>query len=75
VKCWTFWLLNVKDWKVVGPRLCLECEFFIMLCTKLLSTFSSSTLLKEEFWGLSFKEHRVYGMDIPRSLHFRVDMK
>jgi len=32
-------------------------------------------LLKEKFWGLSFEEHKVYGMDIPRRLHVRGDMK
>jgi len=33
------------------------------------------TLLKEEFWGLSFEEHITYGMDIPRRLHVKVNMK
>jgi hypothetical protein len=32
-------------------------------------------LLKEEFWGLSFEKHKTYGMDIPKKLHMRVDMK
>jgi hypothetical protein len=32
-------------------------------------------LLKEEFWGLSFEECKAYGMDIPRRLHVRADMK
>ncbi len=27
-----------------------------------------TTLLKQEFWGLSFKECKVYGMDIPKRL-------
>jgi hypothetical protein len=32
-------------------------------------------LLKEEFWGLSFENHIAYGMDIPRRLHMKGDMK
>jgi len=32
-------------------------------------------LLKEEFWGLSFEERKTYGMEIPKRLHVRVDMK
>jgi hypothetical protein len=28
-------------------------------------------LLREKFWGLSFEERKVYGMDIPRRLHVR----
>jgi hypothetical protein len=32
-------------------------------------------LLKEKFWDLSFEEHKVYGMDIPRRLHVKGDMK
>jgi len=31
--------------------------------------------LKKEFWGLSFEECKVYGIDIPRRLHVRIDMK
>ncbi len=30
--------------------------------------------LKEEFWGLSFEECKVYGMDILRRLHVRAYM-
>jgi hypothetical protein len=33
------------------------------------------TLLREQLWGLSFEEHKVYGMDIPITLHVRGDMK
>jgi hypothetical protein len=32
-------------------------------------------LLKKEFWGLFCEEHKAYGMDIPRRLHVRGDMK
>jgi hypothetical protein len=32
-------------------------------------------LLREKFWGLSFEEHKAYGMDIPRTLHVRANMK
>jgi hypothetical protein len=32
-------------------------------------------LLRKEFWGMSFEEHRAYGMDIPRRLHVRIDIK
>jgi hypothetical protein len=32
-------------------------------------------MLREEFWGFSFEERRTYGMDIPRKLHVRRDMK
>jgi hypothetical protein len=32
-------------------------------------------LLKEEFWGLFFEEHKTYGMDIPRRLHVSGNMK
>jgi hypothetical protein len=32
------------------------------------------TLLKEEFWGLSFEESRACGMDIPKRLHMRRDI-
>jgi len=32
-------------------------------------------LLKEEFWDLSFEECKMYGMDIPRRLHVRENMK
>jgi hypothetical protein len=32
-------------------------------------------LLREEFWGLFFEERRVYGMDIPRRLHVRANIK
>jgi hypothetical protein len=32
-------------------------------------------LLKEEFWGLFFEEHKTYGMDIPKRLHVSGDMK
>jgi hypothetical protein len=32
-------------------------------------------LLREEFWGLSFERCKSYGMDIPRRLHVRGDMK
>jgi hypothetical protein len=32
-------------------------------------------LLKEEFWSLSFEDHRAYGMDIPRKLHVKGDIK
>jgi hypothetical protein len=32
-------------------------------------------LLREEFWGLSFEEHKAYGMDILRRLHVKGDMK
>jgi hypothetical protein len=34
-----------------------------------------TTLLREEFWVLSFEEHKMYGMDIPRRLHVKIDMK
>jgi hypothetical protein len=30
-----------------------------------------NTLLKQEFWSLSFEDHRAYGLDIPRRLHTR----
>jgi hypothetical protein len=30
-----------------------------------------NTLLKQEFWSLSFEDHRAYGLDIPRWLHTR----
>jgi len=33
------------------------------------------TLLREEFWGMSFEERRMYGMDILRKLHVKVDIK
>jgi hypothetical protein len=32
-------------------------------------------LIKKEFWGLSFENHKTYGMDIPRKLHVKGDMK
>jgi len=32
-------------------------------------------LLKEDIWGLSFEDHKMYGMDIPRRLHVKLDMK
>jgi hypothetical protein len=32
------------------------------------------TLLREEFYGMSFEEHRTYGMDIPRKFHVKVDI-
>ncbi len=32
-------------------------------------------LLREEFWGLSFENHKADGMDIPSRLHVRGDMK
>jgi hypothetical protein len=28
-------------------------------------------LLRQEFWSLSFEDHRTYGLDIPRRLHMR----
>jgi len=28
-------------------------------------------LLKQKFWSLSSKDHRTYGLDIPRRLHTR----
>jgi hypothetical protein len=34
-----------------------------------------TTLLKKKFWGLSFEECRMYGMDILRRLHVRGNMK
>ncbi len=33
------------------------------------------TLLRETFWGLSFEKHRAYGMDIPKRLHMRGNIK
>jgi hypothetical protein len=36
--------------------------------------FHEKTLI-EEFWGLSFEDCRTYGMDIPRRLHVKRDMK
>jgi hypothetical protein len=44
-----------------------------MLLKELLSTFSSSKdlLLKQEFWGLSFENHTIYGLDNARSLYTR----
>jgi hypothetical protein len=73
--CWTFKLLSVKGLKVVvpgivqkvGSALCCTwnyCQHFI--CEK--------TLLKEEFWGLSFEECKTYGMDIPKRLHVRANL-
>jgi hypothetical protein len=53
VKCWTLWSFNIKDWKVVVPRICLECEFHIMLHIELLSTFSS--------WENEVVDKRVLG--------------
>jgi hypothetical protein len=32
-------------------------------------------LFRQEFWGLSFEECKVYGMDIPRRLHVKANMK
>jgi len=32
-------------------------------------------LLREEFWGLFFEEHRVCVMDILRRLHVKTSMK
>jgi hypothetical protein len=48
-----------------------------MLLKELLSTFSSSKdlLLKQEFWGLSFENHTIYGLDNARRLHTRKNMK
>jgi hypothetical protein len=34
-----------------------------------------TTLLREEFWGLSFEKCKAYGMDIPRRLHVRTNTK
>jgi hypothetical protein len=30
-----------------------------------------NTLLKQEFWNLSFEDHKTYGLDIPRRLHMK----
>jgi hypothetical protein len=27
--------------------------------------------LRQEFWSLSFEDHKAYGLDIPRRLHKR----
>jgi hypothetical protein len=31
--------------------------------------------LKQDFWGLSFEDHRTYCLNIPRRLHMKGDMK
>ncbi len=30
-------------------------------------------LLRQKFWSLSFKDHKTYGLDIPRRLHMKGD--
>jgi len=58
VKCMSFWMFKVKDWKAHVLIVCLKCEFCIMLHTKLMSTFSSQEnivekrVLKYFFWRL-----------------------
>jgi hypothetical protein len=32
-------------------------------------------MLKEEFWGFTFEDHRAYGMDILKRLHAKINMK
>ncbi len=32
-------------------------------------------LLKQKSWSFSFKNYKVYGLDIPRRLHTRINMK
>jgi hypothetical protein len=48
-----------------------------MLLKELSSTFSSlkDLLLKQEFWGLSFEIHIIYGLNNARRLHTRKNMK
>jgi len=33
--------------------------------------YENTLLLGQEFWNLSFEDHRAYGLDIPRSLHMK----
>jgi hypothetical protein len=70
-----YFLLFLNHYTMHSPY--LECEFHIMLhaqncCQHFLH---EKMLLKEGIWGLSFEDHRMYGMDIPRRLHVRLDMK
>ncbi len=32
-------------------------------------------LFRKEFWCLSFEDHRTYGLDIPKRLHMKGNMK
>jgi hypothetical protein len=54
-----------------------ECELHIMLHARNCCQhfFREKMLLREEIWGLSFEDHRVHDVDIPRRLHVRLNMK
>jgi hypothetical protein len=73
----SFWSLSFKDWKVIIQWVYSECQCCIMLPIELLSIFSSwkTLLLKEEFWGISFEYCKTYGLNIPRRLDRKRDMK
>jgi hypothetical protein len=47
---------------IFDPKCCAMnfCQHF---------SHKNTLLLRQEFWGLSFEDHKTYGLDIPRRLH------
>ncbi len=76
-KCWAFWSISVKDCKLLSQESVRNVNYALCCAWNYCQHFpcEKTKLLREEFWGLSSEERKTYGMDIPRRLHVRADMK
>jgi hypothetical protein len=60
-------VLSVESMHNVSPSICCIlncCQHF---------PHEKTLLLRQKFWSLSFKDHKTYGLNIPRRLHMKGD--